>query len=240
MSDVKFFDAHLHTSHVREFPGREGCFYLSCAAGPRDWPLLRKESRREIRIFLGIHPMTIPEDPPGTAALLEELETLLPACPDAGIGECGLDRRYYKSISRHRQEEVLRFQIRLAVRLGRPLSFHQVKAAGALAEVLEDEKPEVPFLIHGFKEKRETAARYIRRGAMLSLGPGRQWEDSGFRNMVRTLPRDRLLLESDWPYTDSPYEKTIIDLYDRAAGVLGIDRAGLLDIVNTNGKVFTN
>ena len=184
--------------------------------------------------------MAIPQSPEEIPPLLEQFNRAVQSSPRCGIGECGLDRRYYKKLPRGIQEKVLSHQLRLAVQLNRPVSLHQVKAAGALAELLEAEKPDNPMILHGFKEKPETAERYLKMGIYLSLGPGRQWNDISFRSMVRRLPRSRILLESDWPYTDAPYEKTIKTLYETAAAVLGIDREELLDIVKNNGKVFKN
>ncbi len=237
---MDIFDAHMHSSPVPDFVPAPGGCYLSCAAGPEDWPLLKKENRPEIRPFLGIHPMAIPQVPEEIPPLLDQFDRAVQSSPRCGVGECGLDRRYYKQIPRSLQEKVLIHQLRLAVQLNRPVSLHQVKAAGALAELLEAEKPDTPFILHGFKEKPETAERYLKTGAFLSLGPGRQWNDSSFCSMVRRLPRSRILLESDWPYTDPPYEKTMKILYETAAAVLGIDREELLDIVKNNGKVFKN
>ena len=237
---MDIFDAHMHSSPVPDFRPAPGGYYLSCAAGPEDWPILIKENRPEIRPFLGIHPMAIPQTPEKIPPLLEQFNKAVQSSPRCGIGECGLDRRYYKNLPRSIQEKILTHQLHLAVQQNRPVSLHQVKAAGALAELLEAEKPDVPFILHGFKEKPETADRYLRMGAYLSLGPGRQWNDSSFRSMVRRLPRSRILLESDWPYTALPYEKTMDALYKTAAAVLGIDREELLAIVKNNGKVFKN
>ena len=237
---MDIFDAHMHSSPVPDFKPAPGGYYLSCAAGPDDWPVLMKESRPEIRPFLGIHPMAIPQSPEEIPPLLEQFNRVVQSTPHCGIGECGLDRRYYKQLSRGIQEKVLTHQLRLAVQLNRPLCLHQVKATGALAELLEAEKPGIPMILHGFKEKTETAERYLKTGVYLSLGPGRQWNDSSFRSMVRRLPRSRILLESDWPYADPPYNKTMRTHYETAAAVFGIDREELLDIVKNNGKVFKN
>ncbi len=237
------FDAHMHSAHSSGFPLPAEKILLSCAASPRDWPALLSESRPEARIFLGLHPASLPAAHAELPPLLEQLSAHLYSAPRAGVGECGLDRRYYRSHDRKSQEEALRFQIRLAVSLARPLNLHQVRAAGALAEVLEEEQPGTPLIIHGFKEKKETAERFIRLGAFLSFAPGRHWEDESFLTLFRAIPRNRILLESDWPYTEDPgrsYMETMKAHYEAVSAVLGIDKEELCELVKRNGKVFTD
>lgn len=226
MGKAGLYDAHMHSCHDAGFSPLPGRRLLSCAAGPDDWLPLLSESRREIRIFLGLHPMNLPGNPAELPPLLERLSDHLRAAPRAGVGECGLDRRDYKAHPRLLQEEALRFQIRLAVSLDRPLNLHQVRAAGALAEVLEDERPRVPLIIHGFREKRETAERLLRTGAYLSFGPGRHWEDEGFRSLFRAIPRERILMESDWPYADGPAPIPESEFSGEAKDSPGADASG--------------
>ena len=237
---LDIFDAHMHSCHVQNFPVASDGFYLSCASAPKDWQSLLEEVRPQFRIFLGLHPMEIPLRKGDRQDVLKQLKKLIISHPGAGIGECGLDRRIYRRIPRLLQEAVLIEQIHLAVQYSRPFNLHQVKASGALAEVLEKEKPEVPFVIHGFKEKEETARRYLSLGAYLSVGPGRHWKDDSFRQLFRSLPRDRILLESDWPYTDGPYENAMNTLSAAAADTLGIDTGELWELIRRNGKVFTD
>ena len=245
------YDAHMHSCHSSDFKVIPGKTVLSCAAAPMDWPVLLTERQRELKIFLGIHPEALPADSAELPPLLEKLSEYLHSSPLAGIGECGLDRRFYKKSPRALQEEALRFQIRLADRLSRPLNLHQVKASGALAEVLEEEKPSAPFIIHGFKEKKETAERFLRLGAFLSFGPGRHWEDESFVTLFRSIPRKRILLESDWPYALAPelrsqsepaktYAMTMNSHYETASAALGIDKEELCELVRENGTVFTD
>ncbi len=235
---MPLFDAHMHSSHDPGFiPSPKGT-YLTCASKPGDWKLLEKEKRKEFRIFAGLHPIEIPPDRNLLNLLLEQLSHLIRKHKSWGLGECGLDRRFYNKITRELQMVVLIKQFRMATKHKRPLSLHQVRAPGALAELLEKEKPDVPLIIHGFKEKYETAMRYIRQGAYLSLGPGSHWGNKDFLSMVKQLPREHLLLESDWPYARGDYTPLMENLYNQAALTLGIDRDALEELINRNGKVF--
>lgn len=239
-------DAHLHMTHSPLTPYPAEWEFFSCAAGPRDWsPLLRRENPG-IRPFFGIHPETAPGE--RTEEVLDRLEELIRENGHAGIGEIGLDRRFYPGFPRKEQEDLVAAQLRLARRYERPVVFHQVRASGALAELLERWRPEVPFLLHGFREPPETARRFLNLGGYLSLGPGPHWKDTNFRTMVRNLPRERILLETDWPYlkgdktAEEPgdYRKVLEAHYSAAAAVLGIDTTELIAIVRNNGTVFTH
>lgn len=235
---MNLFDAHMHSARREDFSPPAGALCLSCAAGPEDWAPLLGEIRPQLRVFLGLHPLALPAGDGELRERLAELARLLEGAPRAGLGECGLDRRARGSEARRRQKDALRAQIRLARRLGRPLCLHQVRAAGALAELLEAEKPEVPLLLHGFRGKAETARRFLKRGAFLSFGPGRHWEEPSFAELLGGLPRERLLLESDWPFCGGPYAPVTTALYRRAAELLGTDAAELALAMRARGEPF--
>ena len=237
---MPLFDAHMHSCHDHEFSPSGEDRYLSCASKPEDWTILNNEKHPSFRIFAGVHPMEIPEDLSLRTLILEELAGLISRQKNWGIGECGLDRRFYKKIPRALQLSILKEQFHLARLYERPLTLHQVHAPGVLAELLEQEKLPVPFIIHGFKGKIETARRFLKQGAYLSLGPGPQWEKQDFQEMVQALPREKLLLESDWPYATGPYPTLMETLYGNASRTLGVDREALEELIIRNGEVFTN
>ncbi len=230
----------MHSCHDPDFSPSGTDRYLSCASKPGDWKLLKEEKNPSFRIFAGLHPMEIPEDQKLRALMMADLAGLISRQKTWGIGECGLDRRFYRRISRSLQITILREQFHLARRYARPLALHQVHAPGVLAELLEREKLPVPFLIHGFREKIETARRFLKQGAFLSLGPGHHWANEDFLEMVRNLPRERILLESDWPYAQGPYPALMNTLYSNASRTLGVDREALEELIIRNGAVFTN
>ncbi|MDC7240361.1 MAG: TatD family hydrolase [Spirochaetales bacterium] len=199
---MNFCDAHLHSTHPPLLSAGdlqpEG-FFFSCAAGPDDWEALLKAPG--IKPFMGIHPEKIGHDWSGR---ISELRRLLRDNPAAGVGECGLDGRFYKTLPRKLQEEVLAAQIGLAAEFSRPAALHQVGAPGALADLLgslsEVRAGSVKLMIHGFKDSPEILKRYLDLGLYISLGPGGHWEKEEFLKTASLIPGDRLLLETDWPY----------------------------------------
>jgi len=242
MKRTPLLDAHIHRIHATQTVYPPGWTYFSCAAGPADWPGVLADQSDTVHPFLGIHPEKI-EDTLGTM-LLERLEQLLADHNGTGIGEIGLDRRYYPGYPRPLQEKLLQAQLSLAARYGRPVILHQVRTLGTLLEQLGTLPDKVPVMIHGFRGNLDQVRQISNRGLYFSIGPGPHWETAAFRQSVVLIPRQRLLIESDWPYiknlTSLSYRDTMENLYSVSAEAAGIDREELIRIVHSNGKVFTN
>jgi len=232
-------DAHLHSIHNPRADLTPGGLYLSCAASVADWQPLLEDGR--VIPFLGIHPEKIT---PSWRLELERLDEILTRSPRAGLGECGLDRRFYPVCTREEQEKVLRAHFELAERHGRPVVLHQVGASGALADFLGREKPRVRVMIHGFHGSSGILDRYNSLGLYISLGPGRHWDSPGFAGTARRIPRERLLVETDWPYAaaaaGSSWSEMTDQTYALISGHLGIDKTELAGIVQRNGEIFTH
>ncbi|MBF9017020.1 TatD family hydrolase [Oceanispirochaeta sp. M2] len=247
-----YSDAHLHSSHspcpdMKSFS--DGGLYISCAAGPDDWQTLL--DTKYIVPFLGLHPERINEN---WERLMPQLEKLIEQNPHAGIGECGLDKRFYKTVPKAVQEKILSRQIEIAEKYRRPVVLHQVGASGALADFLSDLNPGVPMMIHGFKESSEILKRYIKLGMYISLGQGSHWDHEDFLKTARLIPRDKLLLETDWPYCipasasgtggdrdhRPSYSDCLSEHYKRVSAKFGIDIPLLSRLVKENGTLFTH
>ncbi|MDA3958324.1 TatD family hydrolase [Oceanispirochaeta sp.] len=232
-------DAHLHSSHAPFADLPEGGLYLSCAASRSDWQVLLRDTR--IKPFLGILPEYLT---PGWEKDLEKLDMILRKHPGAGIGECGLDKRYYKTFPRREQERVLKSHFDLARKHGRSLCLHQVQASGALADFISREKPDTPIMIHGFRGSEEILKRCIRLGMYISIGPGDDRQQSGFPELIRKIPRERLLLETDWPGSSGTEDRSYIERlnrhYENVARALGIEKEALAGSIMKNGTVFTH
>ncbi len=215
-----------------------GGLYLSCASQEEDWFLLVKTPG--ILPFLGIHPEHIAPD---WLRALQNLKALLNRYKQAGIGECGLDRRFYKVCPRNIQEEVLKAQLELAGRFARPVVLHEVQAAGALAEILEHHRPPVPVMLHGFTGKGETLKRCRALDLYISFGPKAPWHKEDFCREAQNIPSNRILIESDWPGGAGAFKShkdALEQAYERAAGALKISRNDLAELVRKNGTVFTH
>ena len=119
-----------------------------------------------------------------------------------GIGETGLDF-YYEHSPREEQAESFRAHIAASRQTGLPLIVHTRDADAATGDMLEDEygKGAFPGVIHCFSTGRAMAERALALGLYISISgivTFKAAED--LRSIVRDIPLDRLLVETDAPY----------------------------------------
>jgi len=119
-----------------------------------------------------------------------------------GIGETGLDF-YYEHSPREEQAESFRAHIAASRETGLPLIVHTRNADGETGDMLEEEhrKGAFPGLIHCFSSGRAVAERALALGLYISISgivTFKAAED--LRAIVRDVPLDRLLVETDAPY----------------------------------------
>lgn len=164
-----------------------------------DWEAVAELAKRwpeRIVPAFGMHPWQVEDLAVGWQGRLREL---LIATPQAGIGECGLDR-LRGGAGMALQRAVLEDHLRLARELGRTVSIHCVKAWGELLNSLLATRPPEKFLLHSFAGTLDLAQRLVPLGAYFSFSPN-HWEHGSARELevFRQLPRERLLIESDAP-----------------------------------------
>jgi TatD DNase family protein len=116
-----------------------------------------------------------------------------------GIGETGLDFHYDLS-PRDIQERVFRAHIAASRETGLPLIVHAREADRELARILDEERPP-PGVMHCFSSGRALADAALARGFYISISGIVTFRNAGeLRAIVRDLPLDRLLVETDAPY----------------------------------------
>jgi len=171
-----------------------GC--ADAAAGHRR--ALRVAEELGLPASAGVHP----HDAKGADdTLLAEITELGRSRAVVAIGEIGLDF-YYDNSPRDEQREVFRRQVRLAREVGLPVIVHTRDADSETAEILEGEGAgEVGGVIHCFTGGDELARRALELGFHISFSgivtfPGAE----GIREVARTMPLDRLLVETDAPF----------------------------------------
>jgi TatD DNase family protein len=119
-----------------------------------------------------------------------------------GIGETGLDF-YYEHSPRNRQVSVFRTHAEAAGISGLPLIIHTRDADRETAEILAEEAHKRPLagVIHCFSTGRELAEKAIELGFLISLSGIVTFKNAEpLRQIVRDLPLDRILVETDSPY----------------------------------------
>jgi len=145
---------------------------------------------------LGIHPWHAHT---ATEGWQDRLAALLEKHPAASIGECGLDK-WIDSPSIDIQMPVFLDQLRISRELDRPVTIHCLKAWDPLFEAFKNEASPRRFLMHSFGGSIETARRLIPLGAFFSFsGYFLQSRKTATIDVLRQLPQDRILVETDAP-----------------------------------------
>lgn len=115
------------------------------------------------------------------------------------IGEIGLDGYWVPEALWARQEEVFRQLLAVARRAGLPVIVHSRKRERRVMEVLAElGAPKTCW--HCFGGKVKLAQQIAAMNEQYFSIPANAIRSESFRRMLETLPRTRLLLETDAPY----------------------------------------
>jgi TatD DNase family protein len=124
----------------------------------------------------------------------------------AAVGETGLDY-HYDFAPKDAQAHSFRLHCEAARTTGLPLVVHTREADADTIAVLEDELAKGPFkgVIHCYSSSRALGERAVELGFHLGIGGVLTFPRSNdLRAIVRDLPLDRLILETDAPYLAPP------------------------------------
>jgi TatD DNase family protein len=160
---------------------------------------LARAAPRSFRATAGIHPHHAREFHDGDVATLRALMLE----PEVGAtGECGLD--YFRNFSPHEdQERVFRRQLELAAELGKPVFLHQRDAHDAFVAILREFRPRLAAgVAHCFTGDERELRDYLDLDLSIGITGWICDERRGqhLRELVRLIPSDRLMIETDAPY----------------------------------------
>jgi TatD DNase family protein len=236
------FHCHLdlyrdHADLVRECE-RQQIFTLAVTTTPRAWPRNHElaATTKYVRAALGLHPQLIRE----YAHELAIWREFLPAT--RYVGEVGLDAgpKHYTSFIT--QKDVFGAILReCAARGDKILTIHSVRAVGIVLDMLEELLPvsRGTSVLHWFTGSKSEAARAVQLGAYFSINPA-MLEGDRHRAMVASLPKERLLTETDGPFGKvdgrDARPADVATTIDKLARLLSISAPELTDIVADNLK----
>lgn len=138
---------------------------------------------------------------------LDWIEELCAHPKVVAIGEIGLDY-YWDTSPKEVQHRVFREQIRLARKLGMPISIHNRDAHQDVVQLLKEEKAyDVGGVMHCFSGSWETAKLCLDMNFYISFGGPVTFKNAKQpKEVLAQVPMDRLLIETDAPYlTPHPY-----------------------------------
>ncbi len=177
------------------------------------------ETSRQLKtaISVGVHPWKCK---PGEEEKFLELVKQASTLPHVlAIGECGIDLKIETPIEF--QEKVFLQQALLADEIKKPLIIHCVKAYQQFSQLLQKQKPGVPWIFHGFNNTLQLAEELTGNGAYLSVGFDLLKENSKIRAAFYHLPIDQLFFETD------EMQQPVWKLYAEAAKIFRISEKDL-------------
>jgi len=187
-------------------------------------------------------------DVPFLAARLPSLRSKLLANPNAGVGEIGLDRLKVRDIPPLMREVFGAQLLSLAVELGRPVVLHGAKCWGQVVTTvkrmigggLATHGAQQAFLFHGFSRSDGLIPEIVKLNGFISVGPAVLNDHAvNYRELVKKIPLDRLLVETDAVVgARVPTRPHIRDVLAKTAEILNLPMAELERITDENADRF--
>jgi TatD DNase family protein len=202
----------IHTHHLPANPGQ-----AILNVPPADLMLQPGEF-----YSVGYHPWSLSKESSEDWSILSELA----AKPEVlAIGEAGLDK--VTAVDYALQKTAFERQIKIATDVQKPLIIHCVRSFDDMMAFKKAFKPAHPWIIHGFRGKKELSRQLTDHGFFLSFGFRYQVE------ALQAMPMDRLFLETD----DSNLDIRL--LYERVAAQLSLSIEQLTENIRENiNRVF--
>lgn len=214
------------------------------------------ESRPDLfRQMMGLHPTSVGEN---YTTDLELVRNKLFSNPGKyiGVGEIGLDF-YWDTTYRNQQIEVLERQIGWAQELDKPIVLHlrngkdgnsDNDAYDAVFKLLERlSRNKYKGIMHCFSGTMEDAERAVDMGFCIGIGGTLTYKKSSLPEIVKALPLERIVLETDDPYlAPVPYRgrrnepSYITFVADKVAEIKNISSEKVADVTTANAKELFN
>lgn len=174
----------------------EGIYVLAVTTTPKSWAHLQTllAGHKRIKAAIGLHPELVAE----RASEVEELCAIM--ADTKYVGEVGLDGSpALRSTFNLQQKIFARVLIRAAELGGRILSIHSRRAASPVLEAIGREKKAGTPVLHWFSGTKKELESAVALGCWFSVGPAMLEGEKG-RDLVASMPRDRVLTETDGPF----------------------------------------
>ncbi|MEI8067366.1 MAG: TatD family hydrolase [Candidatus Shapirobacteria bacterium] len=211
---------------------------------------LVKENKGILFAAIGIHPQDT--DPDIKMSLDEQINLLDSLAKNnsdivVAVGECGLDYSPAppgeKDRDKKEQEILFKGQIEIALKYKLPLIIHARKAVDETIEILKEYK-NLSGVFHCYAGGKKRIQKILDLGENWYFGiDGNLTYEDGLIEVIKNIPKDRLILETDSPYlTPEPFrgqENNPINvkyIYKKVAGIWGKSFEETEKIIDENAK----
>jgi TatD DNase family protein len=202
---AQWVDFHCHLdlypdpNEVAADAERDGVRTLAVTTTPRAWPRESEmfEGFRCVRLALGLHPELVAEHAHEIRLWERYLEKT------RYVGEVGLDARPRGRPSLPQQKAVFRRMLEIcAERGGKILTVHSAGIPGDTVRMIAEHLPadRGRVVLHWFVGSKKTTNLAVDHGCFFSVNAA-MLESQRARNTITAIPRDRILTETDGPFT---------------------------------------
>ena len=236
-------DAHFHLKQLLEVSPeqadfiKENNFYGMCSCRTleevefvENFIAKNPETVQKLKISFGIHPQAPDEKE------LKTLEKLVFENRIAAVGEIGLDRfneEFAKTFDL--QKKLFVIQLEIAKKAGLPVILHIRKAIQEVFEQIQTLKELKKVIFHSFSGTAEEAGSILNHGvnACFSFGNALLNGHKKAIETVRSLPAERILIETDAPYQPKkgdPFSKLLdlVEIMDKINEIRGCDSSAFV------------
>ena len=198
------------------------------------------------RDFIGVHPWDClgQSTADECSRLLSGLRAALEAEQSMGVGEIGLDRLKSREIS-PRMRAIFEAQLKLALEFHRPVVLHGAKCWGQVVKAVQGSCEQArkhgtgAFLFHGFSRSDGLIPEIVALGGYISVGPAVLNDHAvNYRELVKKIPLDRLLVETDRTAENSAECPSVVAVATEVAKLRGMPFAELERMTDENAERF--
>ena len=190
---------HQSLSNIVDAATQNGVEYMLCVnVRQQEFKSMQEKVAPFPQVFLsaGVHPLDV-ESGLDEKVLLESAKNERVVA----VGETGLDY-FYSPDTKKLQQDCFERQISLSLEVNKPLIVHTRDAREDTISMLKNGNAEtVGGVLHCFTENWEMAKAAIDLGFYISVSGIVTFKNAGeLRSVIRKVPKDRLMVETDSPY----------------------------------------
>ena len=243
-NNTRAFDFHCHVDlHpnppvlIRECEERR-IKVFAVTTTPKAWPrnLEWTNCSKYVHTGVGLHPELVGK----RFAEIDLLEETI--AKTRLVGEIGLDGSPQHRVTYPKQKEVFKRALISAQKHGgRVITIHSRRAARDVIEAIEDhtDRSRVLCIMHWFSGSVAELRRAAELGCYFSVNSAMLRHERGIK-LIQSIPRERLLTETDSPFTNVNGKKSVpwntIDTCDQLAHLLDESRRAIEESIAENAN----
>ena len=239
---VSAFDADRDAVVARALEANRHVVEIAIAPDTARKAVALAEANERISASVGIHPHEAGRQ------TIDDLEPLMPLYDNpvvVAVGETGLD--FYRDYAPHdRQETLFRRQIGVARERGLPLVLHSRGAEREVIDILREEKAQaIGGVLHCYGGPMELIPEILDLGFYIGFGGSVTRSKGRYRKMLKDVPVESVLLETDCPYLAPAPETSrrnepafLAEVIPLMASFMGIEAAVLDEASDRNAAAL--